>query len=101
MPCETEDEAAYLTAFLNAPLVARAVAAYAAQLSLGVSVVEYLLIPRHDRDSAVHRELAEIAKTVTADEGASTDAQRARLDRLVATLTDIPAADRISWPPPC
>lgn len=35
--------------FLNAPTIAKAVSAYAAQLNLGTSVAEYLNIPRSTR----------------------------------------------------
>jgi hypothetical protein len=59
VPCDSEDEARYLTAVLNAPTVAGAISAYAAQLSLGASVVEYLAIPRYDPADAGHREIAE------------------------------------------
>lgn len=44
IPVETEDEAAYLTAFLNARSVSGAVGAYSSDLSLGTSVVDYLKI---------------------------------------------------------
>ena len=73
VPVCTEEEAAYLTGVLNAPTIARAVSSYASQLSLGVSVVEYLEIPRFDKTQEQHRAVAGIAKDLTArgvtDEG--------------------------------
>ena len=59
VPCDSENEARYLANVLNAPTVAEAISAYAAQLSLGASVVEYLAIPRYDAANARHREIAE------------------------------------------
>jgi hypothetical protein len=59
VPCASEAEARYLAGILNAPTVAGAISAYAAQLSLGASVVEYLAIPRFDAADPRHRETAE------------------------------------------
>jgi RMKL-like, methyltransferase domain len=59
VPCESEAEAHYLTNVLCAPTIAEAITAYAAQLSLGASVVEYLAIPRFDAADPRHREIAE------------------------------------------
>jgi SAM-dependent methyltransferase len=57
VPCDSEPEARYLANVLNAPTVAGAISAYASQLSLGTSVVEYLAIPRYD--AAQHRAIVE------------------------------------------
>ena len=59
VPCDSENEGRYLANVLNAPTVTEAVSAYASQLSLGASVVEYLAIPRFDAANARHREIAE------------------------------------------
>jgi hypothetical protein len=59
VPCESEAEGRYLAGVLSAPTVAGAITAYAAQLSLGTSVVEYLAIPRFDAADPRHREIAE------------------------------------------
>jgi hypothetical protein len=59
VPCDDEAEARYLTNVLNAPTVTEAIGAYAAQLSLGASVVEYLALPRFDAADPRHREIAE------------------------------------------
>ena len=59
VPCDSENEGRYLANVLNAPTVTEAVSAYASQLSLGASVVEYLAIPRYDAANARHREIAE------------------------------------------
>lgn len=73
IPIETEAEAAYLTGFLNAPVISEAVSAYASQLSLGVSVAEYLNIPRFDIDNAEMVAISDISARITATlEGATT-----------------------------
>jgi hypothetical protein len=59
VPCESAEEAHYLTGVLNAPTVAGAISAYASQLSLGASVGEYLAIPRFDAADLRHREIAQ------------------------------------------
>ena len=47
-PVDTVEEAQFLTGILNAPTITNAIVAYAAQLSLGISVIEYLKIPALD-----------------------------------------------------
>lgn len=66
IPVESELEAAYLTGFLNAPTIARAVSAYAAQLSLGASVAEYLNIPKFDEANERMATIANMARDLTA-----------------------------------
>lgn len=65
VPTQTEEEAAYLTGFLNAPLVSTAVSAYASSLSLGTSVVEYIHIPQFDSQNKDMLELVELARNLT------------------------------------
>lgn len=89
VPCASRDEAAYLTGFLNAPIVAGAVSAYAAQLSLGASVVEYLLIPSYDESLPEHVELAGIASSITESGGDATPDQLEELDGVVCVLMGI------------
>jgi hypothetical protein len=91
VPMWNEDEAAFLTGFLNAPLVSSAVAAYAAALSLGVSVVEYLRIPEYDPRNAKHKQLAKIAKTITVSASAPSMRQQQKLTALVAAMCAIPS----------
>ncbi len=79
---ETEEEAAYLTGILNSSAVARAVSAYAAQLSLGANVVEYLSIPAFDGSDHVHCQLACLAKEITESGGSSTETHARAVDRL-------------------
>ncbi|MDR1396475.1 MAG: N-6 DNA methylase [Desulfarculales bacterium] len=61
VPCKSLEEAAFLTSLLNAPIVSEAISAYAAQLSLGVSVVEYLALPKIDLKNKNHKALIEMA----------------------------------------
>jgi hypothetical protein len=89
VPCASREEAAYLTGFLNAPLVAGAVSAYAAQLSLGASVVEYLLIPSFDGSLHGHGQLAEIAASITESSADASHDELEELDRIVCDLMGI------------
>lgn len=89
VPCDTEEEAAYLTGFLNAPVISGAVSAYASQLSLGASVVEYLLVPKYDAANDTCRQLAKLAIDITAAGGATTE-DLAELDELAARIVGIP-----------
>jgi len=86
VPLDTENEAAYLTAFLNAPVVASAVSAYASQLSLGTSVTENLRIPRFDPENADHRALSDIAIAVVGARREVTAAEDRELDRLALAV---------------
>lgn len=86
VPLETEDEAAYLAAILNSPTISRAVTAYAAQLSLGVSVVEYLKIPVFDHSNPIHRALARLAKKITRSGGNPTWSNIKTIDHLTRKL---------------
>lgn len=88
--CVDESEAAFLTGLLNAPIVAAAISAYAAQLSLGASVVEYLLVPPHDGTDPLHHDIAEIAMRITAAGGVASAEQMAELDRVAAAVLAIP-----------
>jgi hypothetical protein len=65
---------------LNAPIVSEAISAYAAQLSLGVSVVEYLGLPVFEAKSPVHRELVKLVLQFTKRPTALSDADWQLLD---------------------
>lgn len=82
VPANTEAEAQYLTGLLNAPTISEAVGAYAAQLSLGTSVIEYLKLPKYDPDDPLHREIAKLVKRIVAREGSARPADNAKLDQL-------------------
>lgn len=82
---ETEEEAAYLTGILNAPLVGGAIEAYASQLSLGVSVVEYLHIPRLDTSKTAHVQMIEVSKALTQN-GQATERDYAILNDLAREI---------------
>jgi hypothetical protein len=82
VPCATLEEGAYLTAILNAPMVSEAVSAYAAQLSLGVSVVEYLALPPFDSSDEVHGKISRLGVKLTQQPGLPTPEQWAELDDL-------------------
>lgn len=85
VPLETEEEAAYLTAFLNARIVSSAVNAYSSALSLGTSVTDYLRIPPFDATDPTICEMVAMSKRF--HEGATpTDADEVRLDALVESL---------------
>lgn len=86
VPIDNEEEAAYLTALLNAPVVTHAINAYAAQLSLGVSVVEYLNIPPYDGAHPAHRRMAELAQQITHEGRPVARDELLELDALVGQL---------------
>lgn len=88
--CETEDEAAFLTGFLNAPLVAGGINAYASALSLGTSVVEYLQTPSYDEDNTEHAALVTLSKALTNSSASPSATQYERLDEIVAAIVGIP-----------
>lgn len=85
VPLETEAEAAYLTAFLNARVVSTAISAYAAALSLGTSVVEYLDIPKYDAGNSTMKEMAGMAEKFKKGETPK-EADEAKLNELVVSL---------------
>jgi len=88
VPLETEEEAAYVTGILNAPLVGNAISAYASHLSLGVSVVEYLSIPPFDPGNPGHMEMAAHSKHMT-QAGGVTDADCRNLNRVAKAILGI------------
>lgn len=96
VPLQTRAEAGYLTALLNAPSVSVAIGAYAAALSLGTSVVEYLKIPAFDPDDADHRALAALGLAITRRTGhggdGSTDTEDTQLEELTLRILGVPVA---------
>jgi len=89
IPVESELEAAYLTGFLNAPIIAKAVSAYAAQLSLGASVAEYLSIPKFDEANEQMAAIGTIARDLTKRFGKVEPSDLTLLDFQVRTLLNI------------
>lgn len=89
IPVDTEDEAAYLTGFLNSPVISGAVSAYAAQLSLGASVAEYLHIPQYDNKDKLHKKLAVLSKKITSRGDGPTATERTALDICVRQILGI------------
>jgi hypothetical protein len=89
IPVDTEAEAAYLAGFLNAPTIARSISAYAAQLSLGASVAEYLYLPKFDPKNPHHSRLAELAKTITNRRDLATADEKEQLDARVHQILGI------------
>jgi hypothetical protein len=92
VPVETEEEAAYITGMLNAPLIGHAIGAYASRLSLGVSVVAYLSIPRLDRLHPDHAQLVALSTRLTR-KGAASDADYRDLDHLATNIVGMPARE--------
>lgn len=89
IPVESEPEAAYLTGFLNAPTIAKAVSAYAAQLSLGASVAEYLNIPKFDETNGLMAAIGSIAQDLTSRAGSAQSSDLEQLDLLVRKLLSL------------
>lgn len=86
VPVSTLAEAQYLTGILNAPAIAKAIAGYAAQLSLGTSVIENLTIPAFDTSDRRHTKIAQIAGDITARTDGPTASEIACLNRLAAAV---------------
>lgn len=86
IPVDSEPEAAYLTGFLNAPTISKAVSAYAAQLSLGASVAEYLNIPKFDETHEQMAAIGSIARNLTKSAGNAQPSDIDELDLLVRQL---------------
>jgi len=82
VPVSTLREARYLTGILNAPAITAAIGGYAAQLSLGTSIIENLTIPEFDAADKRHVEIARISGEITDRGGAPTTAELARLNIL-------------------
>jgi hypothetical protein len=89
IPVDSEPEAAYLTGFLNAPTISKAVSAYAAQLSLGASVAEYLNIPKFDETDEQMAAIGGIARNLTKNSGNAQPSVIDELDLLVRQLLAI------------
>ncbi len=96
VPLRDRAEAGYLTALLNAPSISAAISGYAAALSLGTSVVEYLRIPAYDDTDSNHRALAALSLAITrriARGGVGpTGTENARLDELTLRILGVAAA---------
>lgn len=89
IPVDSESEAAYLTGFLNAPTISRAISAYAAQLSLGVSVAEYLKIPKFNQSCSNMVAISDVARKITLrSDGANLD-ELQLIDEMVKDLLGI------------
>ena len=88
-PVDTIEEAQFLTGILNAPTICTAIAAYAAQLSLGISVLEYLKIPPLDLGSDDHGRIIELCATITDRGGLPTDRELAELDAICVEVISV------------
>lgn len=90
VPCRSLKDAAFLTALLNAPIVSEAISAYASQLSLGVSVVEYLALPQFAPKNATHRALVSSALRLTKQADVPNSNQWEELDSLARLAFHLP-----------
>ena len=82
VPVNTIQEAQFLTGILNAPSIVRAVGAYAAQLSLGTSVIKYLNIPTMDLTNSNHARIIDLSASITQRGGNPTADELDELDCL-------------------
>jgi hypothetical protein len=89
IPVNSLDEAAYLTGFLNTPVISTAIAAYAAQLSLGVSVADYLNIPKYEGTIPEMKYISDIAITITNRSSPCTHEEFLELNLLVKKILKI------------
>ena len=87
VPVDSVEQAKFLTGILNAPTVAAAISAYASQLSLGTTVIEYLKIPAFDPMDELHQ-------SIVLEAGRLTDERKHDKSRLLSgdsltTLDDL------------
>lgn len=85
VPMQSEDEAAYLAAFLNSHMVAGAISAYSSALSLGTSVTDYLNIPPFDKGNETMVTMSQMAKRFKGGEVPSVEDED-KLDAMVRFL---------------
>lgn len=85
VPTQSEDEAAYLTAFLNSHMVSNAINAYSSALSLGTSVTDYLNIPQFDEENKTMVMMAQMAKRFRCGEVPRAEDED-KLDAMVRSL---------------
>lgn len=85
VPTQSEDEAAYLTAFLNSHMVADAINAYSSALSLGTSVTDYLNIPQFDEKNELMVMMSQMAKRFRSGEVPQAEDED-KLDSMVSSL---------------
>ena len=85
VPTQSEDEAAYLTAFLNSHMVADAINAYSSALSLGTSVTDYLNIPQFDEKNEIMVMMSQMAKRFRSGEVPQAEDED-KLDSMVSSL---------------
>ncbi len=80
---ETAAEAHFITGFLNAAIVRKAVNAYASSLSLGASVAEYVGVPVFDPSNEDHMALSRLARSLRS-KAAITPRDEEEVDALAA-----------------
>ncbi|RHO53511.1 hypothetical protein DW094_11290 [Ruminococcaceae bacterium AM07-15] len=85
VPTQSEDEAAYLTSFLNSRMVADAINAYSSALSLGTSVTDYLNIPLFDEGNETMVTMSQMAKRFKCGDIPSNEDED-KLDAMVSSL---------------
>lgn len=88
VPLQTEEEAAYLTAFLNSQVVADAINAYSSALSLGTSIVDYLDIPSFDTGNETMVAMSNMAKRFNATRTPPTLEEEEMLNQFVKSLLE-------------
>lgn len=82
MTFNTAVAAHFTTGFLNAPTVQKAINAYAAKLSLGTSIADYVNIPTYDPNNADHKALSGLAKRLHNRSNPLTDIEAQKLNEL-------------------
>jgi len=84
--CRSAAEAHFIVGFLNSPLVAKAINAYASPLSLGTSVAEYIGIPDYDAGNPHHVELSRFSAKLAKRAAPPGDRDYAEIDRLTKRM---------------
>ncbi|MDP2252653.1 MAG: hypothetical protein Q8J60_00585, partial [Thiobacillus sp.] len=73
----------------NAPIISKSISAYASQLSLGVSVADYIHIPRFDERDEVKLSISEISSRLSKNSDSITDADLMVLNEKVKALLGV------------
>lgn len=83
---KSAEEGHFVTGFLNSLTVRKAISSYAAELSLGTSVADYVGIPQFDANDKKHMAVSAFANQLANQPGPPSESDYANLDNLVSLI---------------
>ncbi len=90
IPFDHEDEAHFICAFLNSPIVQAIVKSYIVETQISTHITKFIRIPRFDPKNAIHKKLSELSKKAhkwaTLNEKKQIDRIEKQIDKLIAKL---------------